>query len=148
MITTLTLVISILILIGSSLQKALSMPLSTTFTKVRLFDRSIFIKRDDLLSINGITGNKVRKLKFLDNINPHHFPHIIASYGGYQSNAMIALAKCIKHYSPTPSTTTQGHTTFVYFTKNIPHDIMDNPSGNLKEAVSLGMRVCILIFIM
>ena len=146
MITTLTLVISTLILSISSLPIALSMPLSSTFTKVRLFDRSIFIKRDDLLSVNGITGNKVRKLKFLDNINSRNFPHTIASYGGYQSNAMIALAKCIKHYSPT--TSTRGHTRFVYFTKNIPHDIMNNPSGNLKEALSLGMEVCRPMLIM
>ncbi|KAG7338819.1 hypothetical protein IV203_012739 [Nitzschia inconspicua] len=59
--------------------------------------RTIYIKRDDLLKLpeSGISGNKARKLWALDQIPVRDFPPCIVSYGGPQSNSMLALAAIV-----------------------------------------------------
>ena len=60
-------------------------------------DRTIWIKRDDLLKLpnSGISGNKARKMWVMDRISPKDFPECIVSYGGPQSNSMMALAAIV-----------------------------------------------------
>lgn len=103
--------------------------------------RAWHIKRDDLMPLSylGISadeslasyicGNKVRKFAFLANMHP--FPPSIASYGGPQSNSMVALAALAAHFA----------SPFYYFTPAIPALLRTSPIGNYKAAVDLGMKV-------
>ena len=100
-------------------------------TKSYLFGRQFYIKRDDLLVIGGINGNKVRKLKFLID-SPNEYTDVF-SFGGYQSNAMVAIAKLVRE--------NRNIKQFTYFTKHLPHDLLMNPVGNLKIAMDCGMKV-------
>jgi 1-aminocyclopropane-1-carboxylate deaminase/D-cysteine desulfhydrase-like pyridoxal-dependent ACC family enzyme len=99
-------------------------------TPSNLYGKFIYIKRDDLLNINELSGNKARKFYHLSNLKP--FPSSIVSYGGHQSNAMLSLAK-ITNLNP--------NSEFIYYTKKVPKTIYNNPHGNLHEALSLGMKV-------
>ena len=94
--------------------------------------RVFHVKRDDENSIQGLSvnGNKSRKLFWLSNMQP--FPSLVASYGGSQSNSMLAVAKI---------TAASPGSTFVYFTKPLPKFLRNVPSGNLKAALALGMQV-------
>ena len=96
----------------------------------------------------NINGNKVRKLQFLQelinipqsessshNNNKENFKTtLFGSFGGYQSNSMVAISKVL-------SSQNYG-SNFVYFTKNIPKKQI--PSGNLEIALSLGTKVNII----
>jgi 1-aminocyclopropane-1-carboxylate deaminase len=87
------------------------------------------IKRDDLIS-NIVNGNKARKLQyFLDN----DFQHIqtIVSWGGSQSNFMLALAKLALHKK----------WDFHYYVKNLSKQLKQNPSGNYKQSLDFNMQV-------
>jgi len=61
-------------------------------------DRLVYIKRDDLLHLrnSNVSGNKARKMLSLNEIQSHDFPDVIVSYGGPQSNAMVALAAIVQ----------------------------------------------------
>lgn len=97
--------------------------------------RPFYIKRDDENCIKGIqdsvSGNKSRKLLYLSSRMP--FPKIIASYGGSQSNSMLAIAKVTAASSENSS--------FFYFLKPLPKFLRNAPTGNLKAALDLGMQV-------
>ena len=117
-------------------------------TEHTVFGRKIFLKRDDLLRVavanevispSCLSGNKARKLKFL--WNKHHleegsstkgeaFPKYIVSFGGVQSNSMVAIAKCCHKRAK-----------FYYFVKRIPPFLMKNPIGNFDVALDLGVNV-------
>ena len=60
-------------------------------------DRLMHVKRDDVLHLpsSNISGNKARKFQTLNNIPAQDFPDVIVSYGGPQSNAMVALAAIV-----------------------------------------------------
>ena len=60
-------------------------------------DRLVYIKRDDVLHLpsSNISGNKARKFLSLNNIPAIDFPNVVVSYGGPQSNAMVALAAIV-----------------------------------------------------
>lgn len=97
----------------------------------RLFGRNVYVKRDDLLHLNicrEVNGNKVRKFKSL--LTNSHSSHIV-SYGGSQSNAMRALALLSKAVGKT----------FLYFTRPIAKVLLNQPSGNLKDSLEVGMEV-------
>lgn len=104
--------------------------------------RTFFVKRDDENSIEGIqdsvNGNKSRKLLWLSKKQP--FPTFIASYGGSQSNSMLAIAKIVAASSGA-SSASRGGSTFFYFTKPLPKFLKSAPSGNLKAALAAGMKV-------
>lgn len=95
-----------------------------------------YIKRDDENNIAGaknqnvISGNKTRKLLELSQKKP--FPKIVVSYGGAQSNSMLAIAKVVAN---------SDHGKFLYLTKALPKFLKNTPNGNLKVALSLGMQV-------
>lgn len=104
-------------------------------TKHIFGEKTLFVKRDDENSIGGvqlsISGNKSRKLLCLSRKRP--FPTVVASYGGSQSNSMLAIAKVVA------ASSTQSK--FFYFLKPLPKFLKDSPNGNLKAALDLGMQV-------
>ena len=102
-------------------------------TKVRFGGRILYVKRDDQRAIQDeiVTGNKGRKLQHLSRTRP--FPNIVASYGGAQSNSMLAIAQLIHSVSPS--------TPFYYFTKPLPSFLRDRPNGNLAVALQQGMTL-------
>lgn len=99
---------------------------------VELFEfqgRELYIKRDDLLD-EDLSGNKFRKLYSLLNTPKKHHKRII-SYGGNQSNAMASIAALCK----------RKEWEFIYISKELSATLKQNPSGNLKSALSDGMRL-------
>jgi len=103
---------------------------SPTHTK-QFYNRTIYIKRDDLLSTD-FSGNKARKFYyFLQN----KFPNIkkIISYGSAQSNAMYSLSVLAKM---------QGWE-FEYDVKHLADYLQENPHGNYKYALENGMKLYI-----
>lgn len=133
---------------GKAMMKVRSFP-TTPITTVTLFGRVMHIKRDDLSCYTDdnnyrtasfssfiINGNKARKFRYLidryatDKEAPRHT--VIATCGGYQSNAMLALARIAAM---------NKNISFYYFTKEIPSRIKNNSVGNLHAALSCGMKV-------
>ncbi|MBU0631574.1 1-aminocyclopropane-1-carboxylate deaminase [bacterium] len=100
------------------------MPLSP-IEKYTLDGRLFYVKRDDLLD-PYLSGNKYRKLYNLINTPKERFDKII-SYGGTQSNAMLAIAALCK----------AKEWTFEYYTK--PLHVKENKNSNYAMAIGLGM---------
>ncbi len=97
--------------------------------KITLFNRNMYIKRDDLLH-KDFTGNKARKFHyFLEN----SFPSIdtIVSFGSNQSNAMYSLSVLAK----------LKNWNFKYFINHLPSFLKEHPSGNYKYALLNGMEL-------
>lgn len=141
-----------------AMMKARSSYPSTPITAVTLFGRVMHIKRDDLSCSTTydndvdnystassssspssssfiINGNKARKFRYLIDkyagvVASRHT--VIATCGGYQSNAMLALARIAAM---------NKNISFYYFTKEIPSRIKNNSVGNLHAALSCGMKV-------
>lgn len=111
--------------------------LQRTISTVKLFGRQVFVKRDDVLfNYNeGLSGNKGRKFQSLLSSGKRN--GYLLSYGGYQSNTLLALgriaaAKQMKLY---------------YFTLPIPAHLKDVAIGNYLQATLLGAKVtlsCVL----
>ena len=99
--------------------------------KKQFKNQTIYIKRDDLLSID-FSGNKARKFHYF---LAHEFPHIqkIVSYGSAQSNAMYSISVLAKK---------QGWK-FDYYTTHIADYLKENPHGNYRYALENGMRIYI-----
>lgn len=99
--------------------------------KKQFKNQTIYIKRDDLLSID-FSGNKARKFHYF---LVHEFPHIqkIVSYGSAQSNAMYSISVLAKK---------QGWK-FDYYTTHIADYLKENPHGNYRYALENGMRIYI-----
>jgi 1-aminocyclopropane-1-carboxylate deaminase/D-cysteine desulfhydrase-like pyridoxal-dependent ACC family enzyme len=91
--------------------------------------RKLYIKRDDLLD-EDLSGNKYRKLYSLLKTPKKHYKRII-SYGGNQSNAMASIAALCRR---------KGWE-FIYISKELSTILKQNPSGNLKSALSDGMKL-------
>ena len=73
------------------------------------------------------------------------FPSCIVSYGGPQSNAMLALA-AIVHFRNNNNNNNNNNNLreqyrFVYYTKKLPRFLRQQPSGNLFRAQALGMEL-------
>jgi 1-aminocyclopropane-1-carboxylate deaminase/D-cysteine desulfhydrase-like pyridoxal-dependent ACC family enzyme len=77
-------------------------------------DRLVYVKHDDRLHLpqSNVSGNKARKFYALNNIPASAFPDAIVSYGGPQSNAMVALAAIVssKNRELDDRNNTQGET--------------------------------------
>ncbi len=96
--------------------------------KIVVDGRKFYVKRDDLID-QHLAGNKYRKLYTLLKTPANRFNKII-SYGGTQSNAMLAIASmCHK----------KGWE-FYYYTKPLSKVQKQNPSGNYHYALQLGMN--------
>lgn len=96
---------------------------------VQFRGRTFYIKRDDLID-TCLSGNKYRKLYSLIQTPSDTYKKII-SYGGGQSNAMLAIA-CLCR--------SKGWE-FHYYTKNLPKVLKGGLEGNLELAVKEGMIV-------
>ena len=101
--------------------------MNTPVTSLFLRGRNFYIKRDDLIS-DYYPGNKYRKLYSLIEEDSLKYKNII-SYGGSQSNAMLAIAH-LAH---------KKGWDFTYYLKMLPKWLKDNPVGNFKMALSLNM---------
>jgi len=101
---------------------------SSTISKLSLEGREFLVKRDDLIDPH-LAGNKYRKLYTLLQ-TPKETYQTIISYGGTQSNAMLAIAAMCK----------QKEWEFIYYTKPLSHTQKENAKGNYFYALELGMK--------
>ncbi len=106
-----------------------SISLPSAITKLSFRGRTFYVKRDDLLH-HELSGNKFRKLYRLIQTPSSQYSKLI-SYGGSQSNAMLAIAY-LAH---------EKGWQFDYYCKSIPLHVKENPEGNYKKASALGMRI-------
>ena len=104
------------------------MPSITPISKMILEGREFLIKRDDLFD-PFLAGNKYRKLHTLLQ-TPKNALNTIISYGGTQSNAMLAIAAMCK----------QKGWQFVYYTKPLSKRLKVQECGNFFHALFLGMQ--------
>ena len=100
----------------------------SSISAIHLDGREFLVKRDDLID-PFLAGNKYRKLYALLKTPKTNFDTII-SYGGTQSNAMLAIAAMCQ---------TKGWE-FIYYTKPLSTILKQNPTANLKNALALGMK--------
>ncbi len=96
---------------------------------IQLRGHDFFIKRDDLID-PLLSGNKYYKLYRLIH-TPAEELHTLRSWGGSQSNAMLAIAALCHR---------KGWC-FEYTTRNLPKHLKSAPTGNLKTALDLGMQL-------
>ncbi|MDD2652791.1 MAG: 1-aminocyclopropane-1-carboxylate deaminase [Sulfurimonas sp.] len=101
---------------------------NTPVTEISLDGRSFYVKRDDLAD-PFLAGNKFRKLHALLQTQSDKLDKII-SYGGTQSNAMLAIAAMCKKKS--------WH--FTYYTKPLSDTQKNENCGNFFNAKKLGME--------
>jgi 1-aminocyclopropane-1-carboxylate deaminase/D-cysteine desulfhydrase-like pyridoxal-dependent ACC family enzyme len=102
-----------------------------TFTKVELFGREMYLKRDDQqFHLSGLNGNKGRKMS---NILEFNSFSSLASIGGVQSNSLLALSKIAKFKGLKLS----------YICNKVPDGLKKNPTGNYKLALELDTMVCL-----
>ena len=99
----------------------------STFDPVYFAGKNYIIKRDDLLLPIG--GNKARKLYHLSQQDLSTVKSIV-SYGGAQSNAMLALSLFCK----------LQNIQFIYYTRAVPNWLKQKPLGNLALALNNGMQ--------
>ena len=131
--------------------------------------RRVYVKHDDQLRLSGsgISGNKARKMWTLNEIPAKAFPACLVSYGGPQSNSMLALAAVANFKNrellgqgtledsrddealldgevdkdDSPTNKLELPVRFVYYTKKLPRFLRKQPNGNFFRAVSLGMEL-------
>jgi 1-aminocyclopropane-1-carboxylate deaminase/D-cysteine desulfhydrase-like pyridoxal-dependent ACC family enzyme len=101
---------------------------NSPISKIYLEGREFLVKRDDLID-PFLAGNKYRKLYTLLQTSQATYNKII-SYGGTQSNAMLAIAAMCKN---------KGWD-FFYYTKPLSSAQKEQAEGNYTLALSLGMR--------
>ncbi|AEB28647.1 1-aminocyclopropane-1-carboxylate deaminase [Francisella hispaniensis] len=101
------------------------------FQQISFENKDFIVMRDDL-SHPIFSGNKARKLAYILN-NPDKYSHIdtIVSFGGNQSNFMLALSQLAK---------LKGWN-FHYWIKPLPKFLEQNKNGNLKLALDNGMQL-------
>uniref|UniRef100_K3WZQ6 Tryptophan synthase beta chain-like PALP domain-containing protein n=1 Tax=Globisporangium ultimum (strain ATCC 200006 / CBS 805.95 / DAOM BR144) TaxID=431595 RepID=K3WZQ6_GLOUD len=113
---------------------------SSPVTRVRFRDQSVHVKRDDVFHL---AGNKMRKLHwFVKQDDTFYKDAHLVSFGGAQSNAMLAIAQLAQ---------TRG-VPFTYFSRGLQLRTdafasnreepsgAQQPSGNLVLALELGMQ--------
>ena len=95
----------------------------------RFGGRAFYVKRDDL-SHPLLSGNKYRKLHALLRTPSEKIDGIV-SYGGIQSNAMLAIAALCRMKA----------WRFDYIAKRVPSHLKAAPKGNYRTALELGMHL-------
>ena len=101
---------------------------TSPISKITLEGREFLIKRDDLID-PYLAGNKYRKLYTLLTTPKEQLTKII-SYGGTQSNAMLAIAAMCQ----------KKGWEFLYYTKPLSTFLKEQKSGNFADALRLGMQ--------
>jgi len=102
--------------------------INSPISKITLEGREFLVKRDDLID-SHLAGNKYRKLYPLLKTQKDKLTKII-SYGGTQSNAMLAISAMCK----------QKDWEFFYYTKKLSTTQKLQNSGNYFHAIELGMK--------
>lgn len=102
--------------------------MNSPISKIELEGRVFFVKRDDLID-PFLAGNKFRKLYTLLQTPKETYTKII-SYGGTQSNAMLAIAALCK----------KKDWKFIYYTKPLSETQKTKNHGNFHHSLSLGMQ--------
>ncbi|MDQ7044212.1 MAG: 1-aminocyclopropane-1-carboxylate deaminase [Sulfurimonas sp.] len=97
-------------------------------SSITLEGRDFFIKRDELID-PYLSGNKYRKLYSLLQTPKNKYNKII-SYGGTQSNAMLALAAICR----------EKEWEFIYYTQTLSPIVKEQQYGNYYESLYLGMK--------
>jgi len=105
----------------------MNFPISS-ISKINLEGRDFYIKRDDLID-PYLSGNKYRKLYALLQTPSENIDTII-SYGGSQSNAMLAIASMCK----------KKQWKFNYYTKTLSCTQKEQEDGNFFLAKKLAMN--------
>jgi len=101
---------------------------NSPISKIILEGREFLVKRDDLID-PYLAGNKYRKLYTLLN-TPNNKLSKIISYGGTQSNAMLAIAAMCQ----------QKSWEFIYYTKILSAQQKKQNDGNFFHSIELGMK--------
>jgi len=99
----------------------------SSISKITLEGREFLVKRDDLID-PYLAGNKYRKLHTLLQTPKQDLQKII-SYGGTQSNAMLAIAAMCK----------EKGWEFIYYSKPLAKNMKEQKFGNYFLAHALGM---------
>jgi len=102
--------------------------INSPISKIILEGREFLVKRDDLIDPH-LAGNKYRKLYTLLNTPKEKLTKII-SYGGTQSNAMLAIAALSQ----------QKDWEFIYYTKTLSTQQKQQNDGNFFHSIELGMK--------
>ena len=81
-------------------QQQQQQPTPSPVDRILIRNRLVHVKRDDQLKLSGapISGNKARKMMALNHygdVDSDDFPACVVSFGGPQSNAMLALAAVV-----------------------------------------------------
>ena len=97
-------------------------------SEINLDGRDFLVKRDDLID-PYLAGNKYRKLYAILQTPSKNLNSVI-SYGGTQSNAMLAIAAMCK----------EKGWEFIYYTKPLSKKQREQNIGNYTISVSLGMK--------
>lgn len=105
-----------------------SLKVPSEISKIVLDGRVFYVKRDDLID-PYLAGNKYRKLYTLLK-TPSNTLKTIISYGGTQSNAMLAIAAMCK----------KKRWEFIYYTKPLSKAMQNEKSGNFFHSTRLGMK--------
>jgi len=100
----------------------------SSISSIYLDGREFLVKRDELID-PYLAGNKYRKLYTLLQTPANSLCKII-SYGGTQSNAMLAIAAMCK----------EKKWKFVYYSKPLSQTQKEQKVGNYAIALSLGMN--------
>ncbi len=99
------------------------------FQKIIFHNKSFIIMRDDL-NHPIFSGNKARKLAYiLEDTDSFNNIQKIVSFGGNQSNFMLALSQLAK----------LKNWQFEYWVKPLPKFLKQSKLGNLKHAINNGM---------
>ncbi|WP_457750293.1 pyridoxal-phosphate dependent enzyme [Sulfurimonas sp.] len=101
---------------------------NSPISKIILEGREFFVKRDDIID-PYLSGNKYRKLYTLLK-TPNDTYDTLISYGGTQSNAMLALAAMCQ----------KKKWKFIYYTKKLSGTQKNEHEGNYVHALRLGMQ--------
>jgi 1-aminocyclopropane-1-carboxylate deaminase/D-cysteine desulfhydrase-like pyridoxal-dependent ACC family enzyme len=101
---------------------------NSPISNITLEGREFLVKRDDLIDPH-LAGNKYRKLYTFLNTSKNKLSKII-SYGGTQSNAMLAIA----------ALTQQKDWEFIYYTKTLSAQQRKQNDGNFFHSIELGMK--------
>ena len=114
----------------SSIVPSVASPL----TSVEVRGREFLVKRDDQWRLRGdlgagTSGNKARKLLQFALSGPTS--GAVASLGGHQSNAMVAIAALCR---------ARG-VRFLYLCKPVPRWLRKNPCGNYARGLALGVEL-------
>jgi 1-aminocyclopropane-1-carboxylate deaminase len=117
---------------GSAVTRACVDGAPTPMDAIMFRGTRVFVKRDDLLCIDGVVGSKARKFRALARPGALDGVRCIVSFGGSQSNAMRSLAVFAQSRA----------LEFVYYTARlVPPHVRNQPVGNYYDAIQAGMDI-------